>query len=396
MMREDTIMNRYLISGLVGILSVIGMMPTAEAQTLSVLYSFTGAAGDGFGPTGNLIRDEAGNLYGTTFYGGTAGLGTVFKVDATGAETVLHSFIGGTDGEVPNVGLIRDGAGNLYGTTQQGTSSNSGIAFKVTATGTETVLFTFSGSATGQFPRSGLIRDDAGNFYGTTSGGGTFELGTVFKLDAAGNETVLYSFPGGANGWGPLAGLLRDAAGNLYGTTLGGGDNVSCDCGVAFKLDATGAETVLHSFTGVDGARLGFGLTRDNVGNLYGTTAYGGITSAFCGSGCGIVFKLDATGTETILHSFTGKHDGKTPITSLLRDAAGNLFGTTEIGGTFNLGTVFKIGPTGRETVLHSFTGGADGSTPYGGLVEDAGGNLYGAALNGGAFGAGTIFKITP
>ncbi|MGA8430284.1 MAG: choice-of-anchor tandem repeat GloVer-containing protein [Candidatus Sulfotelmatobacter sp.] len=209
---------------------------------------------------------------------------------------------------------------------------------------------------------------------------------------------MLYNFQGGTGGWGPLGSLTRDAAGNLYGTTLGGGDDVvDCDCGIVFKLDATGTETVLQNFTGSNGARLAFGLTRDNAGTLYGSTVYGGLAvSGLCSGGCGTVFKLDAAGTESVLHTFTGKVDGRYPVGILIRDAAGNLYGTTQLGGAFNFGTVFKIGLTGRETVLHSFTGGADGGNPGAGVIEDAAGNLYGVAENGGANGYGTVFKLTP
>lgn len=373
--------------------AVVALQP-AQAQTYTVLYAFTGTGGDASGPTGDLIRDAAGNLYGTSIYGGASGLGTVFKLDSTGTETVLYSFAGGADGETPNAGLVRDTAGSFYGTTQQGGTYKFGTVFKLDTTGTETILHSFGAGNDGQYPRAGLIRDAAGNLYGTASEGGTYAQGIVFKIDATGAETVLYNFPGGADGWGPIVGVIRDTAGNLYGSTTGGGDQ-SCDCGTVFKLDTTGTETVLHTFTYTDGARPG-SVTMDSSGNLYGTTVFGGITSFFCRSGCGTVFKLDVTGTYTLLHSFTGKRDGKTPATSLIRDAAGNLFGTTEVGGAFNRGTVFRIGPLGRETVLYSFSGGTDGSTPGASVVEDSAGNLYGVAQNGGAFGYGTVFKLTP
>jgi len=321
---------------------------------VTILYSFTGGA-DGGNPEAGLIQDSAGNLYGTTFTGGTgtcAGCGVVFKLDPTGTETVLHTFEWGADGAGADAGLIRDAGGNFYGTTQRGGTFNEGVVFKVDTTETETVLYSFM-DAGGANPEAGLVRDSAGNLYGTTFGGGPGGAGVVFKLDTTGTKTVLYSFTGGANGGNPQAGVIGDSEGNLYGTTSGGGSN---DLGVVFKLDTTGKQTVLHSFTGgADGARPS-GLIRDSSGNLYGTTYSGGIliSGTGCSIGCGVVFKLDTTGTETVLHSFTGA-DGANPDAGLLRDSAGNLYGTTKNGGflgstcTFGsgagCGVVFMIQP---------------------------------------------------
>jgi uncharacterized repeat protein (TIGR03803 family) len=386
---------------------------SAQAQTYSesVLYSFTGTGGDGAFPFAGLMRDAVGNLYGTTVKGGGtgclgSGCGTVFKLDTTGKETVLYSFTGSSDGASPDAGLIRDAAGNLYGTTERGGKcrrfvAGCGTVFKLDTTGKETVLHRFRG-ADGATPIAGLIRDSAGNFYGTTLlGGGTGCVrpgcGTVFILDTTGKETVLYSFTGtGGDGAFPHAGLIRAAAGNFYGTTSGGGDltcNAPFGCGVVFKLDTTGKETVLYSFTGSpDGASPDAGLIRDSAGNFYSTTSGGG--GAF---GKGTVFKLDTTGNETVLHSFTGTGgDGALPSAGLIRDTVGNLYGTTTSGGASDYGTVFKLDTSGNETVLYSFTGGADGATPTAGLIRDSAGNLYGTTFGGGAFGYGTVFKLTP
>jgi uncharacterized repeat protein (TIGR03803 family) len=236
-----------------------------------------------------LIRDASGNLYGTTPKGGAHGLGTVFKLATTGKETVLHSFAGyPTDGFGPFASLIRDASGNFYGTTFEGGVGLCGLRFLPVG------------------------------------------CGTIFKLDPTGNETILYSFPGrGANGSSPEAALTRDASGNLYGTTHGGG---AFGAGVVFKLDTAGKETILHSFTG--GADGGFPLSRlvrDSSGNLYGTTSDGGVfnSGACAGSGCGVVFKLATTGKETLLHSFTGGADGTYLFAGLIRDASGNFYGTT-------------------------------------------------------------------
>jgi uncharacterized repeat protein (TIGR03803 family) len=405
---------------LIGLLAVIVVMSVVvlsgqelkhvppAAPSFTVLYEFAGYPTDGAGPVGGLIRDAAGDLYGTTLVGGASGGGVVFKLAPTGTETVLYSFTGGADGEFPQAGLVRDAAGNLYGTTSQRGSSACGVGcgtvFKLSLIGTETVLYSFTGGADGATPYAGLIPDTAGNLYGTTYSGGAHGKGVVFELIrcssvASGYEyKVLYSFTGGADGGNPDAALLRDAAGNLYGTAAYGGAG---NAGVVFKLSPTGSETVLHSFSGADGALPHAGLVRDTAGNLYGTTLVGGAATGTCNPpyGCGVVFKLSPTGTETVLHSFTGGADGANPYAGLAQDAAGNLYGTAAGGGISNAGVVFKLTPTGTETVLHTFTGGADGSIPVAGLIQDAAGNLYGTAAAGGIgfpVQAGVVFRLTP
>jgi uncharacterized repeat protein (TIGR03803 family) len=377
-----------LALGAIFVTALIGTA-AAQAQTYTVLHSFKGAPTDGrHPPSGHLIGDSAGNLYGTTEGGGASGFGVVFKLDMTGTETVLYSFTGGADGSNPFAGLIRDSAGNLYGSTEQGgDASGFGVVFKLDTTGTETVLHSFTGGADGAHPYAGLIRDSAGNFYGTTKDGGASDAGVVFKLDTTGTETVLHSFRGGDGAYS-RAGVIRDSAGNLYGTTCFGG---ASGAGVVFKLDATG-ETVLYSFTGgADGGYPEAGLLRDSAGNLYGTASGGGLTN--CGGGCGVVFKVDTTGTETVLYSFTGGADGSEPEAGVIQDPAGNLYGTTYFGGD---GVVFELDTTGTETVLYSFTGGADGSEPEAGVIQDPAGNLYGTTRQGGTSGNGVVFKIQP
>jgi uncharacterized repeat protein (TIGR03803 family) len=217
----------------------------------------------------------------------------------------------------------------------------------------------------------------------------------VFKLDTAGRQTVLHSFAGAPDGQFPNTKLVRDAAGNLYGTTELGGDpkcNFTNGCGTVFKLDATGTETVLHSFTArpLDGAFPEGGLVRDAAGNLYGTTYFGGA------SDFGTVFKLDNAGMETVLYSFTGgTTDGAYPLAGLLQGATGNLYGTTNLGGASNLGTVFRVTTSGTETMLHSLKGG-EGKNPRAGLARDTASNLYGTTSSGGPFNKGTVFKLSP
>jgi uncharacterized repeat protein (TIGR03803 family) len=373
----------------------------------TVLHSFAGPPTDGSIPFGSLVLQ--GDLFGTAFLGGSLNLGAVFKVSPNGEETVLHNFTGSpTDGSNPAAELISDASGNLYGTTisggaygssnhsdttLSGGASGSGVVFKLDPTGKESVLYSFTGGSDGGDPLAGLIMDQAGNLYGTTRFGG-LGAGVVFKLDLTGKETVLYSFTGGADGLNPYATLVRDGAGNLYGTTLQGG---SFNLGVVFKLDSTGTETVLHHFTGgADGASPVAGLIQDPAGNLYGTTPYGGDLSVFQGLGCGVVFKLDPTGKETVLYTFRGGADGCQPRARLVRDPAGNLYGTTDTSGACPLcGVVFKLDMTGKETVLHTFTG-PDGRQVDVGLIRDANGDLYGVTEEGGTSDQGVVFKLIP
>jgi uncharacterized repeat protein (TIGR03803 family) len=366
----------------------------ARAQTESVLHSFAADGRDGYNPYAGLAIDTAGNLYGTTYVGGASGAGTVFKVTPTGTETVLQS-LGGAEGANPYfAGVVRDKAGNLYGTTTAGGANGSGTVFKLSPTGTETVLHSFTlDGKDGVFPHAGLVLDKTGNLYGTTSFGGASSYGTVFKVTPSGAETVLYSFKGGTDGCSPFtAGVVLGKKGVLYGTTSGCGANA---VGTVFKLTPTGVETVLHSFAvdGKDGFNPYAGLVLDKTtGNLYGTTYYGGA------SGFGTVFKLTPTGTETVLHSFANDGtDGYHPWASLVLDKTGNLYGTTVYGGTGGVGTVFKLTATGTETVLHNFANdGTDGVTPYAGLVLGKKGILYGTTYVGGSLGHGTVFKIVP
>ena len=379
---------------LVGIVSGI-----AQAQKFSVLYQFKGSP-DGANPKAGMVTDSAGNFYGTTAFGGKSGIfGTVFKLNKNHKESVLYSFQG-ADGAFPVASVIVDAKGNLYGTTTAGGGAQAiGVVFKLTKTGKETTLHAFTGQNDGATPSAGLIRDAKGNLYGTTMAGGFFGGGVVFKLTPAGKLIVLYSFCSLQNcsdGKGSVASLIMDSKGNLYGTTLGGGSTIcSGGCGVVFKLTPARKETVLYTFCSAqnctDGAGPAAGLIRDSAGNLYGTTSAGGDPNCNCGT----VFKLNRTGHEKVLHSFTGSPDGSLPEGGLATDSKGNFWGTTVVGGTSNDGTVFKVTPSGKETVVHSFNGG-DGAGIYGDLVFDLNGNIYGTANSGGSFGVGTIFKLTP
>src|SRR5216684_1102386 len=404
--------SMFIALVILGLAAVV--IPSAQAHTLTVLHTFLGGA-DGQDPLyGRLILDAKGHLYGTTALGGSGacsgGCGTVFQLSATGRETVLYSFTGtGGDGKYPYGSLVRDTAGNLYGTTYGGGTSGSacngygcGTVFMLDPAGKETVLYSFTGGVDGATPQAGLIRDAAGNLYGTTYLGGAYNWGTVFVVDKFGSETVLHSFDGSSGDGGEaLGGLIPDSAGNLYGTTQGGGisgcnPNINIGCGTVYQITKSGTETVLYHFPfgGTEGQWPGEErLFRDKADNLYGTS------QGPSPSGWGTVFKLDPAGAFTVLHKFSGGAGGGNPWAGVTRDLAGNLYGTTPEGGGTQCpdgcGTVFKLGPNGKFKVLHSFTGGADGGWPWAGLVRDAAGNLYGTAEIGG-IGDGTVFKITP
>jgi uncharacterized repeat protein (TIGR03803 family) len=368
----------------------------SQAGHATTLYSFPGAAG-GSGPGPVMIDEPTGELYGATVAGGPANVGTVYKMDAAGKETVLYSFTGGLDGAYPTSAVVRDSAGNLYGTANLGGVANEGVVYKVDPSGHETVLHSFTDGADGGLP-NGVVLDPEGSLYGTTFAGGAgsetgIQEGVVFKLDPAGQETILHSFTGLADGGAPEAGVIRDSAGNLYGTTSGGG----LGAGVVYKIDAAGRYAVLHSFTGygAGGGNPFAGVVRDSDGNLYGTAeAYG--TTASGGEGAGVVFELSAAGNYAVLYTFTGYADGGGPATGVVRDAAGNLYGTTPFGGgtgcLSGCGVVFEVDPSGQETVLHTFTGGADGGGG-GVLVFGPAGDLYGNA-GGGVAGGGLLYKF--
>lgn len=398
----------------------------AQAEKDHILYSFQGGS-DGAGPYAGLLLDDAGNFYGTASYGGGSGCngvgcGTVFELKKDGSETVLYSFQGGSDGEVPEAQLIMDKAGNLYGTTTLGGDSagacapyGCGTVFKLAPNGKKSILHTFT-FTDGDQPLHGVARDSAGNLYGTTYFGGTtdgpcspYGCGVAFEIAPDGTETVLRTFTGGTtDGSGPFAGVIRDSAGNLYGTTeFGGGSGClpSNGCGTVFRITPDGTETLLYSFTGgADGALPLADLTMDASGNLYGTTDEAG-----AGSDAGVVFELKPDGTETTLYTFPKGKNGFYPGAGVIRDKEGNLYGVTIFGGDNNsncnegtCGVVYKIAPDGTETVLHRFTGGKDAANSQGDLILDKNGNLYGMSFLGGgdtqcitqSWGCGAVFEL--
>jgi len=377
------------------------LVPSAKAQTFKVLHEFNGQS-DGALPEGTLLRDAAGNLFGTTFAGGELGEGTVYKIDTTGVETVLFTFSAFESGSNPASPLIQDQSGNLVGIADEG-PGGAGVVYKLSPLGQQTLLFSFQGGTgrNARVPSGGLFMRKSGNTFGTTLFGGNgtcqFGCGTIYQLDTAGTLRVLHSFSGGSDGSQPFGPLIQDAAGNLYGVAKSGGD-LSCPefpqtgCGTVFKLTSNGVFTVLHRFHGgTNGATPQPSLLVDAAGNVFGAAGAGGLSEN------GLLFKISSTGTYTVLHRFTG-NDGKTPNGGLVSDPAGNLFGTAQGGGVNGLGTVFEMTSSGQVRVLHAFTGDLDGAFPLAGLIRDADGNLFGTAVKNFLIDQrnGDVFEVTP
>jgi uncharacterized repeat protein (TIGR03803 family) len=401
----------------------------AAAQYERVLHSFsnTNTINVAGGPYSGLIFDAAGNLYGTSSAGGVYNDGVVFELtpraDRGWTTKTLHNFDSqnGLDGASPQSTPIFDAAGNLYGTTAFGGTDDVGTVYELVGQPgggwIQKILYSFlENGIDGYLSLAPLTFDASGNLYGTTvSGGASGGGGIVFELtpqsDGSWVETVLYSFcsqPRCIDGGSPLGGLIFDASGNLFGmTSLGGAHND----GAVFELTPLAGggwtETVLHNFNshgfnghGSDGVNPHAGLIFDATGNLYGTTAEGGSHD------WGTVFKLTpqpgGSWKETVLHNFNADGiDGIYPFSSLSFDLSGNLYGTTNEGGTDDVGAAFELKPQAgaewAEKILHSFEfNGTDGYDPYGGLIVDAAGNVYGTTRSGGTYNEGTAFEITP
>jgi uncharacterized repeat protein (TIGR03803 family) len=362
------------------------------------LYSFTGTGSDGADPFAGLVQGTDGGLYGTTQQGGTNNLGTVFRIGTNGTGyAILYSFTGtGGDGATPVAGLIQGVDGALYGTTQQGGTNNDGTVFRIGTNGTGyAVLYNFTDSGGDGASPDGLIQGADGALYGTTGGGGINDNGTVFRIGTDGSGyAVLYSFSGtGGDGYGPN-GVIQGAGGALYGTTQQGG---TTGYGTVFQIGTNGSGyAVLYSFTGTGGDGLGPnpGLIQGADGALYGTTYHGGTNNA------GTVFRIGTDGNGyAVLYSFTGtRGDGADPLAGLIQGADGALYGTTSFGGTNYDGTAFRIGTNGSGyAVLYTFTGtGGDGADPGAGLIQGVDGALYGTTQARGNLNQGTVFRLIP
>lgn len=393
----------FVASFAVAFLATLTATLPALAQTESVVYNFCSLPDctDGYSANGRLIADSSGNLYGTTLSGGE-GIGTLYKLSPDGAETVLYNFgVMTGDGWQPQGGVTMDKEGNFYGVTVAGGAHGLGTVFKISPDGTETILHSFGATRyDGTYPYGPVVLDKNGNVYGSTNLGGEYAdacgfggegCGTVFRIGTDGKESIIHSFNANTEGYFPY-GIAIDERGNLYGTTSTGG---SANDGTVYELTNKGVYSILSNFgTGAsDGISPEGNLTVDAKGNVYGATNLGG---AFYD---GVVFKLTpgSSWTETTLYSFgTNKDDGSEPWGGLVLDGQGNLYGTTYEGGLYNDGTVFKISPAGTETLLYTFTGSSDGGTPSGPLLRDSSGKLYGPTYSGGSNSEGVIYKITP
>jgi hypothetical protein len=403
---------------------------SAQAQTETVLHSFTGIP-DGQYATSGLFRDSAGNLYGTTDEGGLpgcgfAGCGAVFQLNPQGGqwtETILYAFPGGAGGAQPEGNLIADAAGNFYGVTDAG-GSGQGLVYELIhnsdGSWTESVLYTFTGGSDGGNPIAGLVFDGAGNLYGTAQFGGDssckpFGCGVVFELSpsssGAWNETVIHTFDG-TDGEVPQSPLIFDAAGNLYGSTAEGGtvsSLCSIGCGTIFELTRTSSgsweQKIIHTFNAHNGGGPMGNLILDSAGNLYGTASYGGNAAQCEKNPCGVAFELSfAAGVWKQIRQFNFHGtNGETPFAGLTLGSAGHLFGTTYEGGnlscaTEGCGVAFRLTPTSTswtEQVLHVFGSGIDGLKPAATVILDPKGNIYGTTVFGGN-NYGTVFEITP
>ena len=405
MKRNESPLSIRSLAILVAVL-VFGGNAIASAATEKVLYRFSGGA-DGSAPFAGLVADSSGNLYGTTADGGNGdcqgGCGTVFELspnpDGTWTETQLYRFTGGNDGAFPETSVIFDGAGNLYGTTIYGGTSKDGTVFRLTSTKpgsawTETVLYNFVGKRDGKISLGGLVFDPAGKLYGAALFGGHYGGGTVFQLvpPPQGNAwslNVLHAFKGTNDGIDPQGALILDSQGAVYGTTYGG---------TVFKLKPPSPGRTkwtlktLYSATGVVGVGA---LLAGKPGVFYGTSSLGGKANE------GTVFQLTPP-KATTLYEFAGGSDGGIPLNGLIADSSGNLYGITQNGGDFGFGTVFKLAPPPKKgaawtkTTLYSFQGGSDGAGPGAGVIFGPAGVLYGTTMAGGSSDNGTVFEVTP
>ncbi|MFL6690954.1 MAG: choice-of-anchor tandem repeat GloVer-containing protein [Alphaproteobacteria bacterium] len=393
------------------LLTTSGVAAPLHAATTTVVYSFEGGA-DGEYTDTDLVRDAAGNLYGTSVQGGTHASGTVWQLhpngDGSWTHTVLYSFTGGADGAEPYKGVTLDSAGNLYGTAVTGgggvCEGGCGVAYKLTdnnGTWTQTVIHQFAGADDGQGPGARLTLDDSGNVYGTAPTGGVNGLGTIYEMKPAKHGTykfkLLHAFTG-ADGIGGSAGALVLHNGGLYGAATAGGANGN---GTIYQLTLNTMGRwkfkLLYSFAGEPDAGFPYGgLTFDALGNIYGTTYYAGAHDA----GCVYQLSLHKAGwKEKVLYSFTGGADGFGSIGNVNLDSAGNLYGTTSEGGADGDGVIFKLTPSGKtwtESVEHSFSGPPDGAYGYSGMINGDPNVFFGSTVHGGEDDEGAIYQFTP
>ena len=395
----------------------LGLAPkafaVAPASSSKVIYSLAGGA-DGEYTDTDLVIDSEGNLYGTSVLGGTSGSGTVFQLTPSPngwIHTVLYSFTGGSDGGEPYKGVTLDAQGNIYGTAVTGGAGacegGCGVVYKLAQSGgswTQTVIHYFTGGVDGSGPGAGLTIDHQGRLYGVAPTGGANGLGVIYELtpDRRGNWNfmVIHAFTGGADGATGSAGRLLLHAGQLYGVATAGG---AYGKGTAFELARSQPEgwsfKTIYAFKGQPDAGFPYGgLLSDPSGNLYGTTYYDGANNL---GSVYELFRVAGTWEEKVLYSFKGGSDGRNSLSNLVKDAAGNLYGTTSEGGAAcSCGTIFKLTPSANgvwtERVAHRFRGPPDGAFAYNGMVADGAGNFYGATVHGGVADEGAIYEFRP
>jgi uncharacterized repeat protein (TIGR03803 family) len=389
-------MSRSLVLTLIAMLWLAVVHPVSSA-TETILHSFF--SGDASNPNAGVVFGKKNNLFGLTPLGGDFNEGAIYEVGPAGNEQVLYSFTDSKDGGDPQGTLAVDTAGNLYGSTCLDGAHKAGTVFKLSTSNTFSVVYAFKGGKDGSCPTGGMVFDKLGNLYGTSFSGGASNAGTIFKLTPSGTHTVVYSFKGGADGSEPNGSLAITPTDTLYGTTSSGG---SFGFGTLFELSPSNVHTVKWSFSGgTDGSSPNGGLVLYK-GVYFGTTIGGGT------GGAGIVYGWAPTHPNGlgIYWAFTGGADGGNPDAGVVSDKKGNLYGTTSEGGSSFLGTVFQlqiaVAPI-TETVLHNFGLDPDGQFPRGGVVLDKSGNLYGTTSVGGSdstcedgFGCGVVFKVTP
>jgi uncharacterized repeat protein (TIGR03803 family) len=393
---HNGIVTHTFLSFVMATLILFAVGAAGQVNRYKVLYSFTGGT-DGGILFGGLVIDPAGNLYGTTTTGGVSGAGTIFKVTTAGTETTLYSFAGLGDGTNSYSPMILDSSGNLYGTTLTGgLPLGGGTVFELDTTGRETILHDFDPNrGDGRCPES-LVFDSQGNLYGVTSYGGTNDRGLIYELVNSGGtwtEKVLYRFAGGFDGSEPSGALVFDSAGNLYGTTEIGG---TFGKGTIYELTPSGQKIILHNMNMHEGFRPNGSLIFDAEGNLYGTASGGAL-------GYGSVFKLDPAGNLTVLYEFKGGFDGSSPYGPVVMDSNGYLYGTANAAGysflcnsPYGCGVAFRVDSNGNERVMHAFKGSPDGRNSWAGLVRDPAGHLFGVTLEGGNYDFGTVYAVTP
>ncbi len=363
----------------------LALSAAVHAQSYKVLYNFGSKSGDPTNPvnSGTIAQSHGGYMLSTTDNHGTDGLGTAFRITAQGTLTVLHHFTG-ADGQAPVGGLTLATDGNFYGTTQSGGAHGYGTIFKLTPQGILTRLHSFTGGADGGSPTAAPIQSFGGDLYGTTSGPGESD-GSVYKITKSGKFTLLHSFAG-KDGSRPYAPLIQGSDGYFYGTTASGGLYTH---GTIFRISSVGHFKVLFNFDDTNGSSPVAPLIQARDGNFYGVTFGGGFT------GFGVVFKMAPSHKVTVLHTFNVDNDGGQPRGGLAEASDGNFYGATIEGGSWNLGTIFRITPAGAFTVLHNFdinTG--DGAYPQTTLLQHTNGILYGDTEVFGTAGYGTFYSL--